>query len=64
MVPDEGDAPDGITIHDVLAGFRGGRFMTLRPAASKARPKESVAGGRHVHPLLNQHRRQRNNVPR
>ena len=60
---DEGDAPDGEGIHDVLAGFTRRSVHGVALGGFKREAKGERGGGGHVHPQ-NQYRRQRDNVPR
>ena len=60
---DEGDAPDGEGVHNVLAGFTRRAVHGVALGGFKREAEGERGGGGHVHPQ-NQHRRQRNDIPR
>ena len=60
---DEGHAPDGVGVHHVLPGLTRRTAHDVALGGFKGQAEGERGGGRHVHPQ-NQHRRQRNDVPR
>ena len=60
---DEGHAPDGVGVHHVLAGLTRRTAHDVALGGFKGQAEGERGGGRHVHPQ-DQHRRQRNDVPR